>query len=236
MIIEIEKEQNIQFDTRKQIVLSSIKAFLEFLDRENTISGNDLDKDFIVFGTRNFDILWQRACEISFSDIKDMPFDQLHSQKIIDMAKPVKSKAESSFQKEMSRPEWVVESKKTQGDPLEMDCVGHRKVGNVDYIYIIDAKYYHIEVTKPGVNDIVKQYAYEMSMNKTLRDVKAHRVKVKNYFIVPTDSKTIKKGWVQMDVFKNTPNLGRIFVRSVPAKDILRCYVNNTHLDVKTLD
>lgn len=236
MIMEIEKEQNTQFDTRKLMVLSSIKAFLEYLDRRNTIKGDDLDKDFIFFGTRNFDVIWQRACEVSFSDIKDTSFEQLHSQKIIDMAKPNKSKTESSFQKELSRPEWLMDKKKTQGEPLEMDCVGHRRCGGVDYIYIIDAKYYQIEVSKPGVNDIVKQYAYQMSMNKTLKVVKAHRVKVKNYFITPTDSNVIKKGYVHMDVFKDIPNLGNIFVRSVPAKDILRCYINNTHIDVKTLD
>lgn len=238
IIAEISLEQNIQFDSRKMEVLKALQSFIEYEKRHAQKNVSKLNNEYSIFGTNNFDMLWQRACEVAFSDVYKTPIIELYDKGLLDN-KPINDS--DSISSTVEHPIWTIERKKQRADEsLELDCVSIERTHKVDYLAIIDAKYYMIDVDKPsigapGVGDIIKQYAYQMAVDKFIKDQASQCFRINNYFVMPSESNKVIKGNASLKFFEKIANVNTIEVRLVPAKDILQCYILNSHLELSYL-
>ncbi len=67
IIYRLEKEMNVQFNTRKQAIL---KALASFISNQGAI---DDVYNFGIFGTASFNLVWEKVC----AEVMD---NQLHTQ------------------------------------------------------------------------------------------------------------------------------------------------------------
>ena len=236
----IEKELNVQFNTRKQDVLKTMAALIA-----NRAAFDDVDS-FSMFGTNSFNMVWEKVC----AEVMD---NQLHT-KLIDLKLPRKlTIPESSPCKStdelidiIEKPKWMgnnVDSstfEKEASDTLTPDLITiHNHNGECSFV-IFDAKYYTIQLDEwkplhgqPGVSDVTKQYLYQLAY----RDfVNKNGIKtVKNCFLMPTEQdQIIDKGSVRMDMLEAL-QLERIQVRQLPAKRIFKYYLGLKRMKVDEL-
>ena len=111
-----------------------------------------------------------------------------------------------------------------------------------DYQFIIfDAKYYNIQLEhnkklrgQPGIESITKQYLYQLAYQPF---VETHQIStVRNCFLMPTASmEIVEKGTVSLTMLRNL-GLQDIQVRLLPAKLMYQHYIENTKIDIQTLN
>lgn len=112
--------------------------------------------------------------------------------------------------------------------------------GNYQFI-IFDAKYYNIQLEhnkklrgQPGIESITKQYLYQLAYQPF---VEAHQIgTVRNCFLMPTSSaEIVEKGTVSLDMLSKL-GLQDIQIRLLPAQTMYRHYIENTKMDIRTLN
>ena len=240
LLYRIEKELNVQFNTRKQEVLKTMVALIS-----NKATVDDVDS-FSMFGTNSFNMVWEKVC----AEVMD---NQLHT-KLIDLSLPGKLKIPAASPCKptdelidiIERPKWMGNKEdessfeKEASDTLTPDLISIHNDGT-DYSFVIfDAKYYTIQLEEykplrgqPGVSDVTKQYLYQLAY----RDfVKENGIKsVKNCFLMPTeDNKVVPKGTVRMDML-GALQLEKIQVRQLPAKHIFTYYLATKKMKIDDL-
>ncbi len=234
----IAKELNVQFNTRKQLLLKTLYAFVA-----NSSTLDDLDC-FSMFGTNSFNLVWERVCADVLDNQLQKPIGGLRLP--VPLAEQYRAKRHKKLIELIDKPEWIGEDpdngafSKTAEDTLIPDLV---TIVNVDGEYqfiIFDAKYYNLQLEpnkklrgQPGIESITKQYLYQLAYKPF---VDAHGItNVKNCFLMPTTGDTvIVKGKVSLAMLSNL-NLQDIQIRLVPAKLMYRHYLENTKLDVGAL-
>ena len=142
----------------------------------------------------------------------------------------------------IEKPKW----KSTEGDVKEAsdtlipDLISVPKVGQVDYFFIFDAKYYNLQLERqkplkgnPGVGDVTKQYLYQLAYKHF---IEVHNIaKVRNCFLMPTEkNEVIKKGVAQIDMLESL-GLENIQVYQMPAKTMFECYLSKKKYDFSKL-
>ena len=154
ILYRLENELSIQFNTRKQLVLKTLYAYIEQ-------SGNLYDNDCLsLFGTNSFNMVWESVC----SDIMDNQLEkQLGS---LHLPIPLVS-GYDPFTKLIDlieKPLWTATGK-TAKDTLIPDLVTISE----DKFIIFDAKYYNADLEpgitpkgQPGIESITKQYLYRI--------------------------------------------------------------------------
>lgn len=235
----IEKELNVQFNTRKQLLLKTLYAFIA--ESESTEGGFGIS----MFGTNSFNIVWEKICaDVIDNQLQtplgglDLPvplaeqYQELRHVKLIDL---------------IDKPIWYGRTEdgegfnKTAADTLIPDFISIVKIGDVYQFLIFDAKYYCIQLEpdkklsgNPGIESITKQYLYQLAYKEF---VKAHEIKVvRNCFLMPTsDSDVIEKGHVTLRMLKQL-DLQDIQIRLLPADMIYQFYLNNDKLDIHALN
>lgn len=241
LLYRIEKELNVQFNTRKQNVLKTIAALIT-----NKATVDDVDS-FSMFGSNSFNMVWEKAC----AEVMD---NQLHT-KLIDLKLPGKLSIPPTSQCKptdeliniIERPKWVGHKEdessfeKEASDTLTPDLISiHNHGGEYSFI-IFDAKYYTIQLEEykplrgqPGVSDVTKQYLYQLAYREF---VQVNGLKtVKNCFLMPTEEdKVIPKGTVRMDML-GALQLERIQVRQLPAKRVFEYYLALRKMKIEELD
>ena len=241
IICELKNEIDHQYDTRKQLLLKLLVTYLRYTEEHKLIETRDLENEYSLYGTRDFAMLWQRACEVAFADVyKEPSLNELYTRGII-KKKPKNGSETIKDLVDAERPLWQLDPDKNtypSKGTLELDGVSFVKKGTTDYMYIIDAKYYLIEMNNPvekvpGVGDVSKQYVYQMALDSF---IKKQGLKVRNFFIMPTDNSIVVKGSVEMKIFERLLKIKQIKVRQVPAHLVLRSYLNNTSLPLTILD
>ena len=104
-----------------------------------------------------------------------------------------------------------------------------------------DAKYYNIQLEhnkklrgQPGIESITKQYLYQLAYQPF---VEAHQIKtVRNCFLMPTALEDIVSlGTASLAMLSNL-GLQDIQVRLLPAELMYRHYIENTKIDIQTLN
>ena len=226
----LENELSRQFNTRKQLLLKVMYAFIQ----EN---GSLYNADCLsLFGTNNFNLVWEKVCaDIMDNQLQErlgtlklpMPLNQEYdnNDRLIDL---------------IEKPLWSVTGK-TAKDTLIPDLVSISK-NNIGYDFIIfDAKYYNarLEINvspkgQPGIESITKQYLYQLAYRKFIKDHGFARVQ--NCFLMPTEEDTIiKKGEVSMKMLESL-GLENIKVRLIPAKIAYEYYLSGRKMNIEMLE
>lgn len=226
----IEKELNIQFNTRKQLVLKTIYAYISH-------KGNLYDTDGLsLFGTNTFSLVWERICADILDNKLESSLGSLHlpiplkqgylpNMKLIDL---------------IEKPLWSVTGK-TAADTLIPDLISISETNGKYGFLIFDAKYYSALLepgirpkAQPGIESVTKQYLYQLAYQKFIYD--HNFTYVRNCFLMPTENEcVINKGEVSLQMLDNL-ELQKIQVRLVPAQLAYRCYLAGIKMDFSILD
>lgn len=230
------KELNVQFNTRRQILLKTIYTYIS-QDRR-MLEEND---GISMFGTTAYHAVWEKVCAAVFDNKLNTALGQLKMS--VPLADEFKSKSKESLINIIEKPKW----KGTDTEEMEAaetlipDLISMPKIGDVDYFLIFDAKYYNIQLERgkplrgtPGVGDVTKQYLYQMAYRNF---IKAHNIAVvKNCFLMPTEkNEIVKKGTARMPMLEAL-GLENIQIRLIPAVMLYEHYLTQSKIDIELLD
>lgn len=225
ILYRIENEMNLQFNTRKQLVLKTLYAYIA-----HSGSLNDIDA-MSMFGTNSFHLIWERACADIMDNHLNTPLGQL----------PMPLPLRDGYNKQaklidlIEKPLWTVTGE-TAGDTLIPDLISISS----DQFILFDAKYYNARLepgkspkAQPGIESVTKQYLYQLAYQKFISE---HGFRtVKNCFLMPTEKHKIEdKGEVSMEMF-GILNLEHIKVRFLPADMVFEHYLSGKKMDIESL-
>lgn len=236
ILYRLQSELNIQFNTRKQIILKTLYAYIA--------NNRTLEDSYGIsmYGTNSFNLVWEDVCAEVFNNKLQTSLGQLELPvHLIDSYQPADKLIDI-----IKKPVWT--GAKADGDPFEKNAKETLipdiiTIGRQDGVYqfvILDAKYYNIQLEEgkqlrgqPGVGDVTKQYLYQLAYQKFLTD---HQIsEVRNCFLMPTQSNEIvKKGMARMDIL-NSLGLQDIQIRQLPAKTMYGNYLSRRTMDVSAL-
>ena len=234
----IARELHVQFNTRKQLLL---KALYAFVASSGTL--DDLD-GFRMFGTNRFNLVWERVCADVLDNQLQTPIGGLRLP--VPLAGPYRAERHKKLIELIDKPAWTGEDpgkgafSKTAEDTLIPDLVTIARVNGEYQFIILDAKYYSLQLEpdkrlrgQPGIEAITKQYLYQLAYKPF---VDAHGITtVKNCFLMPAaGDAVIVKGTVSLAMLRSL-GLQDIQIRLVPAEMMYRHYLENTKLDVGAL-
>lgn len=230
----IQKELNIQFNTRRQILLKTLYAYVA--QNRRLLENND---GISMFGTTAYHAVWENVCAEVFDNKLKTSLGKLN------MSVPLSKEYTPSDMliEIIEKPVWKgpdTEEKKAS-DTLIPDLISIPKIGNEDYFLIFDAKYYNLRLEKgktlggnPGLGDVTKQYLYQLAYKKF---IKAHNIAVvKNCFLMPTEkNEIIDKGTAKMEMLEAL-GLENIQIRLMPAAMMYEYYLTQRKIDVALLN
>lgn len=230
---------NIQFNTRKQILLKTLYAYVA--QRKTLEDSYGLS----MYGTTSFNLVWEDVCAAVFDDKLHTQLRHLRlpvpladgyapSDKLIDIIEKPKWCGYNEDGTSWTRP-------KVASETLIPDLVNiYDKNGN--YLFVIfDAKYYCIQLEhskplrgQPGIGDVTKQYLYQLAYKEFLM---AHGIsKVHNCFLMPTEQTTVIKEGVASLQMLHKLGLQDIQIRLLPAKEMFDCYLEKLTWDIERLE
>ena len=234
----IVKELNVQFNTRKQLLLKTLYAYIA-----NSSALDDLDC-FSMFGTNSFNLVWEKVCAEVMDNQLQKPIGGLRLP--VPLAEKYRDIRHKKLIDLIDKPQWVGTSAgkgpfvKQAEDTLIPDLISIVNVGG-DYQFIIfDAKYYNIQLEhnkklrgQPGIESVTKQYLYQLAYREF---VESHNIKtVKNCFLFPTAGKRIvHKGFVSLAMMSEL-KLESIQIYLLPATAMYKHYLENTKLNMVEL-
>lgn len=232
----LHKELNIQFNTRRQILLKTIYTYISqdrrMLEEDDGIS---------MFGTTAFHAVWEKVCADVFDNKLNTTLGQLKMS--VPLADEFKDRSSETLIGIIEKPKWksVDMAEIEAADTLIPDLISIPQIKGADYFLIFDAKYYNIQLEKgkslrgnPGVGDVTKQYLYQLAYKDF---IKAHNIKVvKNCFLMPTEkNEIIKKGTVRMPMLEAL-GLENIQIRLIPASMLYERYLAKGKIDIGLLE
>lgn len=231
----IHKELNVQFNTRRQILLKTLYAYVSqdkrMLEDNNGIS---------MYGTTAYHAVWEKVCAEVFDNKLNTSLDKLKMS--VDLAEEFIPMKKKTLIEIIEKPIWKGEDTvEIAADTLIPDLISMPNINGSDYFIIFDAKYYNIQLEKgkslrgnPGVGDVTKQYLYQLAYKNFIQ---AHNIAVvKNCFLMPTEKdEIIKKGTAKMPML-SALGLEDIQIRQLPAKMMYEYYLNQQKLDISKLE
>lgn len=236
ILYRIQNELNVQFSTRKQLLLKTIYAYIA-----HSSCLDDVDC-FSMFGTNSFNLVWEKVCaevmdnqlQTSLGSLKlPVPLSEAYDRKDLLISL-------------IGKPNWVgirhngTEFIKESAETLIPDLITIYVKDNKFQFIIFDAKYYSLQLEsdkvlrgQPGVGDVTKQYLYQLAYKKFVDD---HSItNVKNCFLMPTEQQNIiNKGHVKM-VMLDALGLQSIQIRQLPAGKMYAYYLDNEKMDIDLL-
>ena len=233
----IYKELNVQFNTRKQLVLKTLYSYIA----NSSTHIDDMDC-FSMFGTNSFNLVWEQACAEILNNQLDRPLGALDLPvKLADEYNPY-----TKLINVIDHPFWFGYTKggsyrKRAADTLKPDIISLYRKDDEYRCIIFDAKYYNLQLEKnkplngqPGIESVTKQYLYQMAYVEFLRD---HQVNYfRNCFLMPTEGNDIvETGYVTMD-FLMKMGLADIKIRLLPAKMVYSMYLENSKMSIDRLN
>lgn len=227
ILYRLENELNCQFNTRKQLVLKTIYAYIHH-------SGSLCNTDSLsLFGTNSFNMVWEKVC----AEILDNQLEKTLAE--LNLPVPVQNnsaEAKKTLKEIIEKPKWSVTGLEAK-DTLIPDLV---TIAGNKFI-ILDAKYYTpvLEPGKPpknqpGIESVTKQYLYQLAYKDFISNQEF--AEVKNCFLMPTDQKDVQNmGTVTMEILSNL-GLQDIEVRYIPAYTAYGHYLAGTKFNLSLLD
>lgn len=183
--------KNQYIDYKREQISLMIDYISHFLSKDQII-------DNIAIGSFNFENVWEEVCKNYYTDnlqdsITDLGYVYNESDN-----------KELKLKDIITAPNWkiTIEGSNPPNQKLRPDIV--RFIENK--MEIIDAKYYTFDVKPlisfPGVEDITKQYLYQLAYSKFIRENKIEQVN--NFFIIPSENTKLEDiGEVSYDIFDN---------------------------------
>ena len=179
ILYRLEREIANQFITRKQNLLKTLYTFVA------TSGTSSQENSYSLYGTNCMNLVWEKACGQIFGNIHDQ----------------VKS--------EIKKPQWFLNGGCFESDTLIPDIITKCVINDSEVFCILDGKYYLVKADScisgnPGVQDVIKQFAYHESFHDYLRT--QHCESVFNAFLFPLSDARISpekdiliRGFVTMD-------------------------------------
>ncbi len=229
ILYRIESELNTQFNTRKQLVLKTMYAYI---DRRGSLYDTE---GLSLFGTNCFNLVWEKICADIMDNQLDVPLGALK------LPVPLKDgyNRKTKLIELIKKPLWTITGKYAK-DTLIPDLVSICKVNDQHQFIIFDAKYYNAHLKKgvvptgqPGIESVTKQYLYQLAYQQFIKD---HNFSsVKNCFLLPTENNKIEdKGEVRMEMLSNL-GLQDIKTRLIPATMAYELYLSGRKMDIESL-
>lgn len=226
ILYHLEKELSTQFNTRKQLVLKALYAYLGKLGSTNETN------NISVFGTNSFNLVWEDVCAVILDNqltrqLSNIPIPTGSLNKTYNPSDELINIIE--------KPCWTI-----TGENADKTLIPDLITINDTQFIIFDAKYYTpiLEPGKkpkhqPGIESVTKQYLYQLAYQPF---IDAHKfTDVKNCFLMPTEKEEVQnKGTVVMKMFRDL-NLTDIEVRYIPATTAYRHYLSGTTMDINEL-
>lgn len=228
ILYRIENELNIQFNTRKQLVLKTIYAYIDF-------SGSLYDTDCLsLFGTNSFNLVWEKVCAKILDNQLEKPLSTLNLPVPIQKDDPLAGK---NLKDLIEKPKWSVADKEAD-DTLIPDLI---TISGGQFI-IFDAKYYTPTFalgkppkSQPGIESVTKQYLYQLAYQDFISMHGFSQENVKNCFLMPTAKGVVENmGTVSMKMFDKF-GLQNIKVRYIPASVAYDYYLSDKIINIAEL-
>ena len=235
----IIKELNIQFNSRKQLLLKTLYAYIA-----NASALDDLDC-FSMFGTNSFNLVWEKVCAEVLDNQLQKPIGSL--QLPVPLAEQYCKMPNKKLIDLIDRPRWEGTApngetfEKEAKDTLIPDIISIVNMDEDCQFILFDAKYYNLQLEygkklcgQPGIESITKQYLYQLAYRPF---AEAHEIStVKNCFLMPTASAEIVEiGTVSLAMLSKL-DLQDIKVRLLPAETVYQHYIKNTKIDIRDLN
>lgn len=229
ILYRIQQELNVQFNTRKQLILKTIYTYI---DKKGSLYDIDC---LSLFGTNTFNLVWEKICADIMDNQLDVPLGALNLPAPLKDGYDKKQKLIELIEK----PLWTITGKVAK-DTLIPDLVSiFQNDGNHEFI-IFDAKYYNAHLEKgiipsgqPGIESITKQYLYQLAYQKFIKDHEFSAVK--NCFLLPTENIYIEdKGEVKLEMLENL-GLQNIKIRFIPTSLAYELYLSEKKMDIEIL-
>ena len=235
----IVKELNVQFNTRKQLLLKTLYAYIA-----NSSALDDLDC-FSMFGTNSFNLVWEKVCAEVMDNQLQKPIGGLR------LPVPLVEKYRDMRHKKLidliDKPQWGGTAPsgesfvKQAEDTLIPDLISIVNVDGTYQFIIFDAKYYNIQLEhnkklrgQPGIESITKQYLYQLAYQPF---VEAHQIgTVRNCFLMPTQSAEIINKRTASLAMLSGLGLQDIQIRLIPAELMFEYYLANRKIDICMLE
>lgn len=229
ILYRLENELNCQFNTRKQLVLKTIYAYID-------LSGNLYDIDSLsLFGTNSFNLVWEKVC----AEILDNQLEKT----LVELKLPIPVQKDDPLAKVklinlIEKPKWSVADKEAE-DTLIPDLI---TISGEQFI-IFDAKYYtpvfalgKPPKSQPGIESVTKQYLYQLAYQEFISKHGFAKEDVKNCFLMPTAKTAVQNmGTVSMKMFADL-KLQDIEVRYIPASVAYEHYLHGRKISVLKLE
>lgn len=234
ILYRLQSELNVQFNTRRQLLLKSIYAYVS---QQKTLTDQSCVS---LFGTTSFNLVWEKVCADVFDNKLHIALGKLK------LPVPLKDRYKKTAEliDIIDKPQWF--GKKADGsfftkesqETLRPDLIGIYNVDGQSVFVIFDAKYYCIQLEEnkvlrgqPGVGDVTKQYLYQLAYRNFIND---HGMQaVKNCFLMPTEKdEVVDLGYARIPMLEGL-SLENISIRLMPARFMYHCYLENKRLTFK---
>lgn len=235
LLYRIEGELGTQFNTRKQLVL---KAMYAYLSQRVTLGEVD---GFSAFGSNSFNLVWENVCSRVIGNQLATPISAL----------PLPTQLQSGYsgasalQSLIDKPKWTGKDEAgpfnhSSDKTLIPDLVAILVVNGKHKLAILDAKYYNIQLHRnqklqghPGIGDVTKQYLYQLAFREF---TERHGITgVSNCFLMPTDKPDIVDlGYASLEMLQRL-GLEDIQIRLLPATEMYDLYLHGKRMDISRL-
>lgn len=235
----IATELGNQFYTHRQTLLKTLYAFVE------SEYGNETNLNLELLGTTSFNLVWEKACGDIFGNILDIKIKTLQEKNKIPEIRNTKFNENDKIINLIEKARWELNEKALETvETLEPDIItiDEKSKG----FYILDGKYYIINTSdskyiynQPGIQDVVKQFAYQKAYQDFIQEYNFNTIG--NAFLLPQkysdfekDKKNIKiSGTVNLDLMQYYAFklLAPIQIVELYPKFIFEKYISNTNCE-----
>jgi len=236
ILYRLQKEISVQFNTRKQLLLKTLYAYI---DQDMKL---EFAECFSMFGTNSFNLVWEDVCANIMNNQLNVPLGELRFPKPLQQGYIPRQ----TLVEHIEKPRWNGVSNgrntfvKVAEKTLIPDLIAIFKEDDVYTFFIFDAKYYNIQMEtdkplkgQPGIESITKQYLYQLAYKRLVED---HGINVvRNSFLLPTESGAIEfKGYASMKMLEDL-GLQPIEIWLLPAHMAFEYYLQGRKLSIKHL-
>ena len=232
----LQRELQVQYVTRKQNLLKTLYTYIanDKTNRDNI--------SFSLYGTNNFNLVWEKVCVENFGSVLDEKVRNLP----LGVSLEYETKKNDTLRSIIDRPVWHKKNpllSDSTVDTLRPDLICIYPCNeHMDYCFgIYDAKYYRIDFVQqaasckvtgqPGVGDITKQYLYQLAYDDFI--TKQGYKYVQNMFFCPQEEAEPDYGYVEIKMLHTVgdKNLENIAVVKLSADEMYDIYLANRKIE-----
>lgn len=235
----ISSELGNQFITHRQTLLKTLYTFVE------SEYGNDTNLNLELLGTTSFNLVWEKACGEIFGNVLDSKINRLQKLGKLPNVKNTKFNVNDKVINLIEKARWELNKRVLEtAETLEPDIITVDEKSKS--FYILDGKYYIINTddskyiyNQPGIQDVVKQFAYQKAYQDFIKEYEF--TSIGNAFLFPqrysfyneTKKNIVNSGSVNLDLmqFYAFKLLAPIRVLELYPKFVFEKYISNMNCE-----